>query len=85
MAENFYADLAILGGNVITVARSKPRAQALAVKFGRIIAVGSNDEIKPLIGENTEVIDARGKTVIPGFIDAHCHGMSAARQALQVD
>jgi predicted amidohydrolase YtcJ len=85
MAENFHADLAILGGNIITVAPAKPRAQALVVKFGKILAVGRDDELKPLIDKNTKVINADGKTVIPGIIDAHCHGMAAARQSLQVD
>jgi len=69
MANN--ADIVILGGNVITIDLAKPRAQAIAVKFDRIIAVGQDDEVKSLIGMNTRVVDARGMTVIPGFIDAH--------------
>jgi predicted amidohydrolase YtcJ len=85
MANNGYADLVIRGGNVITVDPLNPRAQAVAVKFGRILAVGRNDEMEPLIGRDTRVTDVAGKTVIPGLIDAHCHGMSAGRSALQID
>ena len=79
MANSMHADLVILGGNVITVNPVKPRAQAIAVKFGRILAVGQDDELRPLIGTDTRVVDARGKTAIPGLNDAHCHVLSAGR------
>ncbi len=85
MANNGLADLIILRGNVITVDPAKPKAQAIAVKFGRILAVGQGDELQPLIGTETRVVDAKGKTVIPGLIDAHCHGMWSGRLELQVD
>ena len=48
-------------------------AEAVAVKFGRILTVGSNEYVKSLIGGETEVIDLEGRTVLPGFIDSHCH------------
>ncbi len=76
------ADVAIFGANIITIDPVRPRAQALAVKFERILAVGTDDDVVPLVGANTTVIDARGKTVTPGFIDAHCHPLDAARRAL---
>ena len=85
MANSGHADLVILGGNVITVDPAKPKAQAVAVKFGKILTVGQDDELKPLVGANTRVVDARGRTVIPGLIDAHCHVMAAGRRQLQVD
>ena len=75
-------DAVILGGNVITVDPASPRAQAIAVKFGRIVAVGQDDELRPLIGAKTQVVDARGMTVTPGFIDAHCHPLDAGRRSL---
>jgi len=75
-------DVVILGGNVITVDARCPRAQAIAVKFGRIVALGSDDEIRALTGAGTRVVDARGVTVTPGFIDAHCHPLDAGRRSL---
>lgn len=79
------ADLVIVGGNVITVDPARPRAQAVAVKFGKVLAVGQDDEVKPLIGNNTRVINASGKTVIPGLNDAHCHVLTTGRSHLLVD
>lgn len=79
MANSMHADLVILGGNVITVDSAKSRAQAIAVKFGRILAVGQDNELEPLVGTDTRVVDAHGKTIIPGFNDAHCHVLSAGR------
>lgn len=67
------ADLAILNGNIITVDDKNPQAEALAVINEKIVMVGANIEIRGVIGANTEVIDAKGKTVTPGFIDAHLH------------
>ncbi len=76
------AEVVILGGNVITIDPDCPRATAIAVKFGRILALGSDHEIQTLIGAGTHVVDARGKTITPGFIDAHCHPLDAGRRSL---
>ncbi len=74
-------DLAILGGSVYTVAAAQPRAEAVAVAAGRIVAVGSDREIRELVGVGTEVVELEGQTVLPGFQDAHVHfahgGMAA--------
>jgi predicted amidohydrolase YtcJ len=67
------ADLVITNAKVWTVNPARPRAEALAVVGHRIAAVGGAAEIKPWIGHGTQVLDARGKTVLPGFIDAHVH------------
>jgi len=72
-AKAFDPDLVVLNANVITVNDSHPRAEAFAVKNNRFIAVGSNVQIKPLTGQDTAVLDAGGKTITPGFIDAHLH------------
>lgn len=66
-------DLILVNGNIYTIDDGEPRAEAFAVKDERFIAVGSNDEIRNLARPNTEVIDAGGMTVTPGFIDAHSH------------
>ncbi|MFQ5758851.1 MAG: amidohydrolase [Candidatus Bathyarchaeia archaeon] len=67
------AELALINGNIITINPSKPQAQAVAIKNKRIIKVGTNREIKPLTKKSTKVIDLKGKTVLPGFIDTHIH------------
>ena len=66
-------DLVVLNGRVHTVDDALPRAQAFAVKHGRFVAVGSTDDVRNLVAPGTQVIDAGGMTVVPGFIDAHCH------------
>src|SRR5262245_1752332 len=71
------ADLVVLGATVFTVDEKTPRAEAFAVKNGRFLAIGTSDEIRRLAGRDTEVIDAGKMTVVPGFIDAHCHPASA--------
>lgn len=67
------ADLVLTGGNIITLKQKGDRAQAIAVKNGVILAVGSTADIKKYIGTNTRVIQLKGKTVIPGFNDVHQH------------
>jgi len=67
------ADLVVLNARIHTVEDGMPRAEACAVLDGRFIAVGASDEIRSFAGKRTEVIDAQGMTVIPGFIDAHSH------------
>lgn len=66
-------DLILKNGEIITVTGEKDRAQAVAIKDGRIIAVGSTEEIVQQKGKNTEVRNLDGKTVTPGFIDSHGH------------
>jgi len=68
------ADLVVLNGTVLTQDDTLATVEALAVKDGRFVAVGSSDEISNLVTQGqTEVIDAAGLTVLPGFIDAHSH------------
>lgn len=67
------ADLAVLNGRVITMDGAQARAEAVAVKDGRFLAVGSTADIRNITTARTRVIDASGMTVVPGFIDAHCH------------
>ena len=67
------ADLVVLNANVITVDSIRPHAEAFAVLGDKFIAVGSASEIRRWVGESTTVIDAEGRTITPGFIDAHMH------------
>lgn len=67
------ADLVVKNPRVITMDPALASAQAFAVKQGRFVAIGTNAEIESRIVRNTEVIDAAGATIVPGFIDCHCH------------
>ena len=67
------ADLAVVNARVYTVDDALPRAEAFAVRGDRFAAVGSSDDVRNLVGPGTEVIDAAGMTVTPGFIDTHSH------------
>jgi predicted amidohydrolase YtcJ len=76
------ADLVLLNGRVYTLDAARPRAEAFAVLGGRFIAVGDSQDIRALVADRTEVIDAQGMTVTPGFIDAHSHPASGGIQEL---
>jgi hypothetical protein len=65
--------------------QSQPCAEAVAVKGGRIVKVGTNAEISKLVGETTEVIRLDGKTVVPGFIDTHIHVADFGRLLMWID
>ncbi len=67
------ADTVLINADVITMNKQIPQAQALAIKGGRVVKVAGNEEIKPWMGSNTKVVDLDGRTVVPGFIDAHAH------------
>ena len=68
-----YADKVFINGHVYTVDTLMPRAQAIAVKDGKILKVGSNEDVAPLRSEATEVIDLKGAFAMPGFIEGHGH------------
>ena len=79
------ADLILWGGQIITVDPRKPAAQAVAVKDGRFLKVGSDEEIQALAGNRTRRIALRGRTVTPGFIDSHQHLSQYGTDLLQID
>ena len=72
------ADLVLTNGKIVTVDDRFTIAQALAVKDGRIVAVGTQGTIESFKGPSTKVVDLQGRTVIPGLIDNHAHFMRAA-------
>ncbi len=72
-AQQRAADLLLTNGRVYTVDQVRPQATAIAVSGGRITFVGSDTEARALTGSGTRVVDLGGRTVIPGFIDAHAH------------
>ncbi len=67
------ADMVLTNGDIVTENMSQPHAQAIAVDDGKIVFVGSNDEVAKYIGNNTKIDDLKGKFVIPSFIDSHAH------------
>jgi len=67
------ADMVLKGGHVVTVDQANPDGQAIAVADGKILAVGSDEEIAKFVGDNTQVIDLQGRLAIPGFIEGHAH------------
>ncbi len=72
------ADTIFIGGDIITVDDNNPSAEALAVKEGKIIAVGRRDEVFQKEGLETQVIDLLGKTLMPGLIEPHSHPVISA-------
>ncbi len=74
------ADLIVINGRVRTMDDDNPAAEAIAVKDGAIVAIGSRAAIEALKGTATEVIDAKGGSVLPGFIEAHMHLFSGGAE-----
>ena len=70
------------GGDIITMNDLQPSAEAIAVKDGKILAVGAEDEVLKHKGTATKMVDLGGKTLLPGFIDAHGHVFNTELQAL---
>ena len=73
------ADLLLVNGRIVTLDPKGSVRQALAVRDGRIAATGSNAEVRKLAGRGTRVVDLGGRTVIPGMIDSHLHGIRAGQ------
>ncbi len=76
------ADTVYINGTVLTMNATNDVAQAVAVEGGKIKAVGSTSDIRALIGAKTRVVDLAGKTLIPGFVDAHSHFPESGIRAL---
>ncbi len=79
------ADLILYNANVLTLDRRKPKAALVAVKERKIIFVGEDDDREELEGPRTKNIDCGGKTLVPGFDDAHCHVFAFASSLISVD
>lgn len=84
-AQALAADILIVNATVRTMDEARPRAEAVAVYGGRIVAVGATDEMRRYAGTGTRVIDARGALLLPGFNDAHVHFLSGGFQLSSVD
>jgi len=78
------ADAIYHGGDIVTIDDKNPTAEAVAVKDGKFVAVGKKDDVFNFKGDATKVIDLKGKTLVPGFIDGHSHfinSLQVSRQA----
>src|SRR3989441_10239059 len=73
MPNALHADLVLKGATILTMDAKDSVAQTVAVKHGRIVGVGTDADVEGLIGRGTHVLDCRGKTIVPGFIDSHTH------------
>ena len=71
------ADLIVVDGKVVTADSAFRIVEAVAVRQGRIVAVGTNADVRSLTGPSTRVVDASGRTVVPGLIDTHVHALMA--------
>jgi predicted amidohydrolase YtcJ len=84
-APRIAADTIFVAGDIVTINDAQPTAEALAVKDGRILAVGTRAEVESAhADEATKVVDLAGKTLLPGFLDTHGHYVSALSVANQV-
>lgn len=79
------ADLVLVGGRIVTVDEAVPEAQALAARDGRIVAVGSDERLRPWIGEHTRVIELAGRLALPGFIESHGHFTGIGQKLMRLD
>lgn len=76
-------DLILLNGDIRTMDAARPRAQAMAVAGGRILALGQSAEIQALARPTTQIVDAGGRLVLPGFQDAHVHLLNGGVDLVQ--
>jgi predicted amidohydrolase YtcJ len=72
------ADLIVVNANIYTVDSMHPTASALAVSGGRVVLTGTNAEVRAIAGPRTQMLDVKGRTVIPGMVDAHAHLLGLA-------
>ncbi len=79
------ADFVLLGGRIVTLDESSPTAEAVACREGRVLAVGARKEVESHIGPNTQVVDIRGKTAFPGFIEGHAHFLDLGESKMILD
>jgi predicted amidohydrolase YtcJ len=78
-AQQASADLIITNGRIATMNKGQPSASAVAIKDGKFVAVGTNEEALKHRGDKSKMLDAKGRTVIPGLIDSHLHAIRAGR------
>lgn len=79
------ADLILKNADVVTMDAGQPTAELVAITGDKIQMVASNEDLESVAGAKTRIIDCQGKTVVPGFNDAHCHIISFVRKLGSLD
>ncbi len=77
-------DMIVTHAKVLTMDAAKPRAEAVAVAGGKIVAVGTTAEVAALVGPQTRVIDAGGRSLLPGFVESHLHLVLGGNELVQL-
>ena len=85
MTQSGRADLVLRGATVLTMDARDTRAQAVAMRDGVIVGVGADHDVETLVGPGTRVLDCRGRTVTPGFIDSHTHNVHVGEFRYRLD
>ena len=80
-----HADLIFTGGRVHTVNATNDVVSALAVGGGRVLAAGPDADVRALAGPGARVVELRGRSLLPGFVDAHCHLPSIGMAVTSID
>ena len=75
----------LVNGSIVTLDERRPQAQALALSYGRVVALGSDAEMRRLASKGTSLVNLDGKTVLPAFSDAHLHWEAQSRALRSVD
>ena len=78
------AEMIVVNAKVLTMDLNKPRAEAVALGGGKVLAVGSRAEVEALAGPGCRVIDASGRTVMPGFVESHLHLVLGGAELVQL-
>ena len=79
------AETIYLGGSILTIDDQRPTAEAVAVRDGRILAVGNADTVLAYKDASTEILDLAGRSMLPGFVDSHGHVVMGGLQALSAN
>ena len=83
--ETITADTILTNGNIYTVDKENPRAEAIAIRNGRVLMVGSNEEVLAMKGDSTRVIGLEGQFAMPGFIEGHGHFSSLGQSLIHLN
>ena len=78
------AEMIVVNAKVLTMDPGRPRAEAVALGGGKVLAVGSRAEVEALAGPGCQVIDAKGRTVLPGFVESHLHLVLGGAELVQL-
>ncbi|MEM9884573.1 MAG: amidohydrolase [Bacteroidota bacterium] len=79
------ADVLLFNGNIYTVDKAQPKVEAVAIREGKIVALGTRSDVEKFVGESTEQIDLEGAFTMPGFIEGHAHFSGLGRSLMNLN